>query len=280
MALKDILLHLVSYPVRTPPDVVAAAVAMADLLGAETTAAIREVAIRDPSNMLTRALTDIGAAIAGENAKSRAASHELACEFHTAADRPERRASIVTLDCGSAIEARGLLTHARLHDLTIMPVTRDEAVQFVAQELIFGSGRPVLLVPAHAKPSALLAMAVVAWDGSRVAARAVADAVPFLELANTVRLIKITGDKPLDADDGLDALRSHLYRHGIDASVDSEPLSYGEGAGEAIARYCYRNDAGLLVMGAYGHSRVRDFIVGGATKHFMAETPLPVLLSH
>ena len=279
MALRDILLQLTSYPRRTPKNVITAAVELATLFGARITGAICRVDLPDPSNFLARTLTDITDAIAAENGKSRAAADALVSEFRAATTGRGETADMVLLRCRATLQSAGLLRHARLHDLTIMPIGADVATQFTAQDLIFGSGRPVLLLPENMVSPISLGVTVVAWDGGRAAARAVADALPFLRLSKIVRIVTVTGEKPIDVDDTIDALRDHLHLHGITAITDTEDAD-GSGAGEALARYCRRHDADLLVMGAYGHSRVRDFIVGGATKRLLAMTPLPVLLSH
>ena len=156
---------------------------------------------------------------------------------------------------------------------------KNVATQSVSQDLVFGNGRPVLLLPHEVARPINFETIVVAWDNSRVATRAVADAVPFMQRAKSVRLLTVTGEKPLEEDASLGIVRN-LKLHGITATVDSEPMIGFEGAGAAILRYCKRTDAGLLVMGAYGHSRIRDFIVGGATRTMLAGVPLPILLAH
>jgi len=279
VALKDILLQLTSYPTRTPNNLIIAAVEIAALFGARISGAICRVDVPDPSNFLARKLTDIAEVIAAENDRSKAAADALVAEFQAAVTERKQAADTKLLPCRAMLQSAELIRHARLHDLTIMPISPDSATQFTAQDLIFGSGRPVLLLPDNVIPPLSLEDVVVAWDGSRAAARAVADALPFLKRAGTVRLVTVTGEKNLGLDDTNDALRDHLRLHDITAIAGVEPAE-GSGAGEALARYCDRHNADLLVMGAFGHSRVRDFVVGGATRSFMAATPLPVLLSH
>lgn len=279
MALKDILLQLTSYPTKTPKNVIIAAIELATLFEARISAAICRIDVPDPSNVLTRKLTDIAEVIAAENARSKAGADALVEEFQAAAKDRGLAADTILLHCSPTLQSNDLIRHARLHDLIVMPIGQDIDIQFTAQDLIFGSGRPVLLLPETARPGASLDVVVVAWDGGRAAARAVADALPLLQRARIVRIVTVTGEKPLDPNSTIDALRDHLHLHDIAAITDTAAAD-GSGAGDALARYCSRHGADLLVMGAYGHSRFRDFVVGGATKSLMAATPLPVLLSH
>ena len=279
MAIKDILLQLTSYPDRTPVKSIMAAVEIADLLDAKLTAAVCKIDIPDLSNYFSRHLTDIAAAIAAERHKSGTVVGAMIEEFTAALKDSGRAADTIVLKSYASLESAGLIGEARLHDLTIMPMATDIATQFVSQDLVFGSGRPVLLLPHDIDRPMKFDTIVVAWDSSRVATRALADAVPFLKCAKSVRLVTVTGDKPFDDATSLGIVRN-LQLHGVTATIDSEPMIGFEGAGAALLRYCKRNDAGLLVMGAYGHSRVRDFIVGGATKAMLADVPLPILLAH
>lgn len=280
MAFKDLLLQLTSYPERTPKHVIECAVRIADLFDARITAAVCKVDLPDATNYLARVLTDIAAAIATEREKSKTLSGVLIDEFMAAAWHCGQPADTVVLNSTARVGSGGLIEHARVHDLTIMPVSGDISLQFVAQDLIFGSGRPVLLLPMTQGSGFEPGTVVVAWDGSRAAARAAADALPFLQRAKSVRLVTVTGDKPLDSNDSINALHRNLEAHDIKAHLDAEPAVGDEGAGGALVRYCTRENADLLVMGAYGHTRFRDFIMGGATKTLLATTPIPVLLSH
>lgn len=280
MAFKDFLLQLTSYPERTPAHVIESAMAVADLFDARITAAVCKVDLPDATNYLARTLTDLAAAIAAEREKSKSLSSALVDEFMAAAWKAGQPADTVVLSSTARVGSGGLIEHARVHDLTIMPVSDDVSLQFVAQDLIFGSGRPVLLLPCAQRDGFKLGTIVVAWDGSRAAARAAADAMPFLQRAKSVCLLTITGDKPLDGDDSIHKLCRNLEAHDIKAQIGTEPAVGYEGAGPAIVRFCARVNADLLVMGAYGHTRFRDFIVGGATKTLLATTKLPVLLSH
>ncbi|MCI3953839.1 MAG: Universal stress protein UspA, partial [Burkholderiales bacterium] len=119
----------------------------------------------------------------------------------------------------------------------------------------------------------------IAWDFSRPAARAVADALPLLERAKRVRVVTVVNEKDIASRRSSAELARHLARHGIDIVLD-EFDSMGRRIGAALEAYVASRNADLLVMGAYGHSRVREFILGGATRSMLARPPVPVFLSH
>jgi nucleotide-binding universal stress UspA family protein len=172
-----------------------------------------------------------------------------------------------------------LVDHARLRDLTIVPVP-ESYDQWYAEAVIFGSGRPTLVLPEgpRARPFELRTVAI-AWDFSRAAARAVSDAMPLLEKARKVRIVTVTNEKKLDSKHSAEALAKNLARHGIDVVLDKVDAD-GRRIGEVLEAYTVSHQVDVLVMGAYGHSRWREFILGGATKSLLSKPPLPILFSH
>lgn len=144
------------------------------------------------------------------------------------------------------------------------------------EDVLFESGRPVLLTPAQWRKGALGRNVVVAWNGGREAARALADAAPVLERADQITVVTIIDHKP---DQGVcdDAL-SYLTRRGLKAqSRCIGNLGTDGGTLLAEARVL---DADLIVMGGYGHSRLREFILGGVTAEILKAARVPVLMSH
>jgi nucleotide-binding universal stress UspA family protein len=119
----------------------------------------------------------------------------------------------------------------------------------------------------------------VAWDFSRPAARAVADALPVLEKAKRTCVVTVTNEKLIDTKRSGPELAKHLARHGVNVVLDTVDAA-GRSVGDVLESYVASRNADVLVMGAYGHSRIRDFILGGATKSMIARPPLPILLSH
>jgi len=145
----------------------------------------------------------------------------------------------------------------------------------LARDLVFTAGVPVLAIPDGAKVDGL-SRVLVAWNGSREAARAARDAAPFLDKAEAVTVLTVDppGDRPI----GQDVARV-LARHGVKVEV-RERLSGNAAIGGLILEEAKAVGAGLLVMGAYGHSRFREWVLGGATEGALSDSKIPVLLSH
>lgn len=167
---------------------------------------------------------------------------------------------------------------ARYFDLVLAAAEPDNATtRAMTEALVFETGRPVLILP----PSGLgegRRRVAIAWDGSRVAARAVADAMPLLAAAERVHVLTVTDEKPLQAQAGR-LLAEGLRDRGIAAeasTVEAEDRPIGATLqDDALAL-----GAGLLVMGGYGHSRLRDFVLGGATLGVLNDPRMPVMMSH
>ena len=174
-------------------------------------------------------------------------------------------------------EAIGTL--ARLYDMTIVLQPESSSASYdnhIPQEVLFNSGGPMLMVPyIHHGP--LDAQHVgIAWDGSRLAARAWRDALPFLMGAKAVTVIAVN-EQPSEASS--DRLVSHLTRRGIAARVQRLTADRGNVQG-AILSIAAESSMGLLVMGGYGHSRLHERILGGVTRSMFDTMTVPVLMSH
>jgi nucleotide-binding universal stress UspA family protein len=151
--------------------------------------------------------------------------------------------------------------------------------EVVDEGVLFESGRPVIFVPFIQKGGMKLDHIMVCWDGSRAAARAVADAMPFMKKAKQVEIV-IIGDKPGKKDEvpGAD-LGQHLARHGL--KVDVKRITSPEiDVPSTILSYAADSSADMIVMGGYGHSRLREFVLGGATRGLLEAMTVPVLMSH
>lgn len=281
MAYKDLLLHLTSYPQPTPPSAVDFGVSFARLVGsAKLTALTFEIEIHLPPNALANTLINTSALAAEERARSASSVHSLLNLSATAA--AERKVTLETVvEHSMTSDVPEIVTeYARLQDLTMIPI--DTAASFppyIAQAVIFGSGRPVLIFPASRVGEASLDSIGIAWDYSRPAARAVADALPLLKRAKKIVIVTITQEKLIETRHSGAQLVKHLASHGIEATVEEVPAG-GKPIGKALEAYAMTRQLDLLVMGAYGHSRIRDFLLGGATKSIVANPPIPVLLSH
>ncbi|MGE0259728.1 MAG: universal stress protein, partial [Alphaproteobacteria bacterium] len=194
----------------------------------------------------------------------------LAAEWRVAAGYPSEAAAL----------------HGRYVDLIILGQTDPENAEMAlfqprAEEVALAVGRPVLVVPYAGRFEDCGRRVLVAWDASRVATRAINDAMPLLVGAATVTVLSVDpgeGGRAHGEVPGMD-IAVHLARHGVKARVEST-VSGGIGVGNALLSWAGDTGADLLVMGAYGHTRVRQLLLGGATRTILESMTVPVLLSH
>jgi nucleotide-binding universal stress UspA family protein len=146
-------------------------------------------------------------------------------------------------------------------------------------DMLFGSGAPLLLVPANWNKPGPVRKAIVAWDGGASAARAVRDAMPLLAAAEMVEVVSVLGEKDIAAEaSGADIAR-HLARHCPEVCVNVLPVGE-DGVAATLFAHGILTRADLMVIGGYGHSRLREFILGGVTRDTLARTDIPTVLSH
>lgn len=170
---------------------------------------------------------------------------------------------------------------ARRFDLAVVGQAQREhgaSEELMIEGALFESGRPVVVVPYIQKSGLTLERVLVCWDGGRTAARAVGDAMPFLERAKEVDIVIVAEERKNDEITGA-KLSEHLARRGIKANV-KRIAKGGLAVDAAILDYAADGGADFMVMGGYGHSRLREFILGGVTRSILASMTLPVLMSH
>jgi nucleotide-binding universal stress UspA family protein len=277
MAFKDILVILTSYPDPTPVSMIDGVIPVAAALGAHVTALACEVYVEVPGHFISGSAFGLPGVIAGEAAKSRRAAQDLLAAFDAAATRSGVSRESTFQTCKSHEVPALLCEYARLRDLTIMPETTD---RWTSEAVIFGAGRPVLMLPQNPRSRPFeIGTVAVAWDFSRAAARAVSDAIPFLERAKKVRVITVLNEKSFDQKHSAEELSKNLARHGIEVVLDKVDAK-GQSIGAILNAYVSSEEVDLLVMGAYGHSRLREFVLGGATKSLLSKPPTPILFSH
>ncbi len=271
------LLPILTYPDPTPVAALTRAASLAVALRAQLTAIVHEVDIPPITNPVAGVLVDVKAEAAAAERLSRQRGQEIGQRLDQLCRRLGLPLATETLrverPCGEAVAAA-----ARTFDLTLLvcrPDSTDHAL--LEQDVLFGSGGPVVIFPADDAPSHIGVVAV-AWDGSRAAARAIRDAVPLLRQAGGVRLLTCSEDKPISAR-AIDGMMTFLAAHEIEARHMSIGLA-GQAVGMALQHAALAQDAGLLVMGAYGHSRLREFILGGATTSVLNAPVLPLFMSH
>jgi nucleotide-binding universal stress UspA family protein len=186
------------------------------------------------------------------------------------------------LDAAVAGAAAMLGQIARRFDLSIVAQPRpDEPVlaRLLLEAALFESGRPILVVPYIQAAALKLDRVLVGWDGSRSAARAIGDAMAFLRKAKRCEIVIVSGE-PAKSDElpGAD-IAHHLARH--DVKVEVNRIASREiDVASTILSHAADASADFLVMGGYGHSRMREFILGGVTRGIVSSMTLPTLLSH
>ncbi|MBX3582410.1 MAG: universal stress protein [Rhizobiaceae bacterium] len=277
MKLKTFL-PLVTYPDAASETSIANAVAVSKLLAGDLNAVALEVDIPKVSNALSLALLDLPEMIKD----ARKLSARRGSELLSLAEAKGAAASIAVTTSASRSppallsEAAGEL--ARYFDIALVGLEQENpGTRQVAEGVIFGSGRPTILMPSACTIDKLDRIAI-AWDGSRVASRAVADAWRLMERASEVIVVTVTDEKPLKDEGAGERLASGLRESGVKASFKTIRSEKGP-IGATLQAYAAEN-ADILVMGGYGHSRLRDFVLGGATEGVLSDLRLPVMLSH
>ncbi len=281
MSIRQTLLHVPTFPDPVADPLLDGAVGIAALLGSGLTAQVPQLD-SDPATfrpMMGGFVADymqVMAEIAADSEKNAAAASEkltrLCGEKKVALDL---RRGLTRLD----VPVRGLVDLARLHDLTILPAPGPGTLDYgLIHAAIFRSGRPVLFLPAG-RPFVRPKRVVVGWDFSREAARALKEALPLLHLAEEVHFVTVTGEKDISTTATPGDLEKFLRAHGLSFSLHRMEKQSATVAACLFGR-AEEVKADLLVMGAYGHSRLSEFILGGATLGVLHEPPLPLLLSH
>jgi nucleotide-binding universal stress UspA family protein len=170
----------------------------------------------------------------------------------------------------------------RLYDLTVVLQPEPSNASYdnvIPQAVLFSSGGPVLMVPYIHKGPLQARHVGIAWDGSRLAARALRDAMPFLTVAEAVTVITVNEDRQEAGEASADQVVSHLARRGIKANLERLIADRGDVQG-TILSIAAEDDIDLLVMGGYGHSRLQERILGGVTRGMFESMTVPVLMSH
>ena len=298
MPTRDILFPMLSYPTLPENGSIESAASVAAALGAHISGLTFELDIKSPVGLYAHPV-NVSGIIAAERAKSASNARDLIATFDGAAKRQGTMHEHTLEHCTPGELGRVLVLHARLRDFCIFPVTaKDPEQRSLLEALIFESGRPVLLLPEETSrqlPSSFETVAV-AWDHSRSATRAVAYALPLLQPAKRVHVVTVVDEKHLRehyifncvgiidenrlqrSDSGIE-LCKHLARHGVEVAFD-QVHAKGRAIGDVLESHVAERNIDLLVIGAYGHSRLREFILGGATRSVLTRPFAWTLLSH
>lgn len=220
--------------------------------------------------------------IESQRAESEKNARAAIARFEQAAKRAGISTETRMLSASISGASDQLARMGRRFDLVVVgQAERDKPMpeEIVDEGVLFEAGRPVVFVPFIQKEGLKLGRVMVCWDGSRAATRAIGDAMPFLEKAKQIEVV-IVGSKPPKSDEvpGAD-LGQHLARHGIKVAV-KRITSPEIDVASTVLSYAADSSADLIVMGGYGHSRLREFVLGGVTRAILESMTVPVLMSH
>jgi nucleotide-binding universal stress UspA family protein len=229
--------------------------------------------------------TSVGRYNPAEVIETQRIDNEMAAEsaikrFTAASDRAGISAERLTLSANLAGAADQFARMARRFDLAIVGQAQMSRMEWIIGETtLFESGRPMVMVPCIQKEPFKIDNVMICWDGSRAAARAVADAIPILGKSVRVEIVIITNEPGKQYDiEGAD-IGQHLARHGLKVNVH-RLFGGGIDVADALLSYAADSATDFMVMGGYGHSRLREFVLGGVTRSIFQSMTVPVLLSH
>jgi nucleotide-binding universal stress UspA family protein len=284
MALKDILLHVDDARGHEARLALAAELARrheAHLAGVFVIEPVSFGGLASPGGADFAQVEAIQAIQEQHYAKRRALGERLGADFKSATDRAGVAGEWRVVEGDAATQ---MTLQARYADLAILGQSDPDHPVFgasVPEAALLGAGRPVLIVPYIGAGDSIGKRVLVAWNASREAARAVNDALPLLAQAGAVTVLSFNPERGIGGEGDVPAadVAHHLARHGIKAEA-AYTVAEDIGIGELILSRAADLGADLVVMGGYGHSRAREFVLGGATRSMLRHMTVPVLLSH
>jgi nucleotide-binding universal stress UspA family protein len=255
-----------------------AAVTLATALKAEITATIARTDIDAPVHWLAREYAQ--SVVADLNAQSATDAEALRAAAVAAGEQAGITVNVAELIVGVGGPERAVVKAARTHDLSVLGVSdRSGEQRRLIEELLFDSGRPVLVTPLSRPFNSCLGTVAIAWDHSEPASRVLSGALPILKQARRVVVLSVLGAKRLPLADAAKEVAAYLSSHGLETTwetLESEDRARGRFIMEtAIAR-----GAGLLIMGAYSTPRASEYVLGGVTISVLNEPLLPVLMAN
>jgi nucleotide-binding universal stress UspA family protein len=275
--IKDLVVNL---PVDRQPTAADYAISIAQTFGAHITG----IAFAYEPVVAPTVMGGIpGDWVEAQRAESAKAATAAIAQFEAAAQRSGLSADhrMLSAAVGGAADLFGRI--ARRFDLSVVGQTepdRPAPEELIIENVLFESGRPVVVVPYIQKQGLKLDRVLVCWDGSRTATRAIADSLPFLTRAKAIDVIIVTDGraKSLDELPGAD-IGHHLARHRLEIEI-KRIVAPDVDVPNTILSYAADCSADFLVMGGYGHSRLREFVLGGATRGILTSMTVPALMSH
>ena len=274
--IKDIV---VSLSVEGPEVAGSYAVSVAETFGAHVLAVAYALEPVIPPTFMGGFPADL---IEGQRSESEKAARAAIAAFEESARRAGVSAATykTTISLAGAAESFGRI--GRRFDLCVVRQSEPDKIapeELIIEGALFGSGRPVVVVPYIQKGGIKLDRVMLCWDGSRNAARAIADAMPLLAKAKAVDVVIVASEAPKsDEVPGAD-MAEHLARHGLRVDV-RRIVAKDTDIASTLLSHAADSGADFMVMGGYGHSRLREFVLGGATRGMLGAMTVPVLMSH
>ncbi len=187
------------------------------------------------------------------------------------------------IEAAPEVLERAVATEARWNDLFVATCPRpNESLRWgpMIEGVLFEGGRGLYLVPPKVGPRAAIHTVLIAWADTRQGARAVAEALPLIGQAEQVHIISVAEEAHgrMGGAEALADITAHLARHGIGAAATV--LDTAGSPGECLLEEADRISADLIVAGAYGHSRFREWVLGGVTEELLSNAPVPLLVAH
>ncbi len=255
-----------------------AAMILAKALQAQVTTTIGRTDINAPMHWLAREYAP--SVVADFNAQSTLNAEALRAAVVAAGEQSGVTVSIVELLQGVGGPERAMVKAARTHDLSVLGLSDQDGEQrSLVEELLFDSGRPVLVVPLSRPSSLHLDTIAIAWDHSEPASRVLSGALPVLKQAQRIIVFSVLGAKKLPLADAAQEAAAYLSSHGLETSWETLE-SADRARGRFIMETAIARGAGLLVMGAYATPRASEVLMGGVTVSVLNEPLLPVLMGN
>jgi nucleotide-binding universal stress UspA family protein len=276
MAIKDLLVNLATG--ITDDATIAYAISLAQTFDAHL-AAVAFVNDVIPPAMLAGEVPPTW--IEELHSEAQAAAQTAAETFEAAAKRAGIPAQAGCLSAGVTDPAELFGRMARRFDLSVVRQAepgKATPAPLIIEAALFETGRPALVVPYIQKGGVRLERIMVCWDGSRSASRAAGDALPFLERAKTVEVVMVTEHSKSDEAPGAD-IAQHLARHGLAVELKTIVAPNAKTA-DVLLSHAADTSADLLVLVGFGHSRLREFVLGGVTRSILETMTVPTLMSH
>jgi nucleotide-binding universal stress UspA family protein len=267
-------LPLSTYPDASSFTIIDNAIDLARQHGADIVASIPQVRV-PPIHQPFPTLIDVDSWRAEAEAYSRNSGSSLQSYIADASSKTEVKMRVHSFETKEPYVYDSFAGISRVHDLSIVEAC--EVTRQLSETLLFGSGRPLVLFPTLSVCGRVDTVAI-AWDGSATAARAISCATLFIARAAKLQVISITDDKQIDEPNRALLIASLIY---AGFEVEDVPIqAAGESVASAIQSAALERKADMLVAGGFGHSRLRELILGGVTRELVAKCELPVLLAH